>query len=631
MKTQNRVIAMAMFAVATFVGNADVTTNRVYSTNQTVGGVEMTPVQQLVYAVTNAPANGVVLIEPGTYTFTGAEYGNLEDSVTNLLYSSKQGVMIIGDTDLSRRDWNDGDEPVIINVNGKGRLFRFTQSNCSVRNLAVTGCTHPGANGFICMGSYGVYPVFTNCVFRNTSGYGQRNAFHNTAYNSRLYDCAYTNNSARLNGDKGVYGCDFIGNTGLFENMDAYGCRFEANSSGGYLDRPLVLSNCSFIANEGGGSGMIQLTSAQATQIADCTFEKNTNTLIRLNLNESVAGSVEVSGCTFSSNVVTKDAQLYSRGAHSLSLMICNTTNGTKVAASSAVWSRFIVKDTIFEGSQFTTEGTRRGMAEVFGVTATGCTFRAFNSSFPHTIGDNTYAMSACNSRLACCDISGGDVSDCVLDRCSLHDVGNPAYACFRDYCRVTNTLVANCGKMLYVANYDNAGGIHDAEFVNCTFANNDALTYRSLYGGDSTNDLKFVNCLFNSNTNGSGKETDISMMNGSTATLNCWISKVSFDHCFYGKFEAYGNLTAESFAAKTNGVDTLSLCVDPKFVKDSRPDAPYWSLLPKSPIIGKGDASIWTAGDVDLAGKLRLKDGRVDPGCYQCWLREPGMTIFVR
>ena len=71
-------------------------------------------------------------------------------------------------------------------------------------------------------------------------------------------------------------------------------------------------------------------------------------------------------------------------------------------------------------------------------------------------------------------------------------------------------------------------------------------------------------------------------------------------------------------------------LCVDPKFVKGSRPDAPYWSLLPKSPLIGKGDASIWTAGDVDLAGKLRLKDGKVDPGCYQCWLREPGTTMIV-
>ena len=101
-----RIIVMTMLAVVALSGNAiATTTNRVYSTNQTVGGVEMTPVQQLVYAVTNAPADGVVLIEPGTYTFTGAEYGNVNGTTTNLLYSTKSGVTIIGDTDTSRKDW----------------------------------------------------------------------------------------------------------------------------------------------------------------------------------------------------------------------------------------------------------------------------------------------------------------------------------------------------------------------------------------------------------------------------------------------------------------------------------------------------------------------------------------------
>ena len=77
--------------------------------------------------------------------------------------------------------------------------------------------------------------------------------------------------------------------------------------------------------------------------------------------------------------------------------------------------------------------------------------------------------------------------------------------------------------------------------------------------------------------------------------------------------------------------MDALSLCVDPKFAKDSRTDAPYWSLLSKSPLIGKGDASTWTAEDVDLAGNLRLKDGKVDIGCYQCWLNPAGFMMIVR
>ena len=635
MKALNRVIAMAMLAVAVFIGNVDAATNTVYSTVQTVNNVEMTPEQQLVYAVTNAAAGDVVLIKPGRYTFTGAVYSSTEQGtgskiVTNLLASAKS-ISIIGDTDLSRRDWNDGDEPVIIDANGKGRLFRFNASNCSVRNLTVTGCTSCGEDtngGFICMGGWNAYPAFTNCVFRNTSG--NLYAFHVNVYESRLYDCAYTNNTACLFGSHGVYACDFIGNSGYFLKMNAYGCRFEANSSSWFLNisAASVLSNCSFVANTAQGDGMIRLSAA--AQIIDCTFDKNTNTLIKATLNESGSDSVVVSGCTFSSNVITSVANSITRRNLTFRLLIKNETSN--FTSASAAQSRFIVKDSTFEGSKFA-DSTSRGLFEVFGVTATGCTFGEFNSSFPSGLTPpdyNIYATSACNSLLECCDISGGDLVDCVVDRCTLHDVGSPAYACFRDYCRVTNTLVANCSARLYMAITALGGGRHDAEFVNCTFAGNNALTYESRYNGDSTNDVKFVNCLFNSNTNGKGTETDFSMANDN-GTLDCWTSKVSFDHCFYGMFTKSDKLTDAVFAAKTNGVDTLSLCANPKFVQDSRPETPYWSLLPNSSLIGKGDASIWTAEDVDLVGKLRLKDGKVDPGCYQCWINPPGMAIFVR
>ncbi len=627
MKTLNSAIAMAMLAVAACVRNADAATNTVYSTVQTIGGVEMTPEQQLVYAVTNAAAGDVVLIKPGRYTFSGAVYSSCSTesskTVTNLLDSAKS-ITIVGDTELPRKAWNDGNEPVIIDVNGKGRLFRFRESNSSVRNLAVTGCTNPGASGFICRGDLNKYPAFTNCVFRNTSGDSSNTAFYNASVGSRLYDCAYTNNSACLNGDNGVYGCDFIGNTKEFDNMYAYGCRFEANSSGGRLVNPYVLSNCSFVAYNPGASsyGMIRLTSVQA-KIADCTFEKNTNTLIRAEFNESNSGCVEVSRCTFISNVIANANS--TRGEVYLDWLIRNRTNNFTSAA--AAQSRFFVKDTSFEGNCYK---AGNGMAEVFCVTATGCTFGEFGPC-RYTPADNTFAMSACNSRLERCEVSDGELVDCVVDRCTLQDVGSHAYACLRDYCRVTNTLVANCSAMLYMANKVTLEGRHDAEFVNCALVGNNALTYRSLLPIDSANDVKFVNCLFNSNTNGSGIETDFSMYSGSTITVDSWLSKVSFDHCFYGKFTAGGSMTDARFVAKTNGVDTLSLCVNPKFVKDSRPKAPYWSLLPNSPLIGKGDPLDFTASDLDLAGKLRLKDGNIDPGCYQCWLNPEGLIIIFR
>ena len=80
-------------------------------------------------------------------------------------------------------------------------------------------------------------------------------------------------------------------------------------------------------------------------------------------------------------------------------------------------------------------------------------------------------------------------------------------------------------------------------------------------------------------------------------------------------------------FAAKIETPNEVS----PHDFQDSRPEAPYWSLLPKSPLVGKVDPLDFTASDLDLAGKLRLKDGNIDPGCYQCWLNPAGFMMIVR
>jgi hypothetical protein len=240
--------------------------------------------------------------------------------------------------------------------------------------------------------------------------------------------------------------------------------------------------------------------------------------------------------------------------------------------------------------------------------------------------------MTAYCSRLEDCDISGGDIAGCVLNRCTVHDVTDKAFSVFRDYCRVTNTLVKCCN--------NNSGGLYtptsaepfDAQFVNCTIVSNTMLTIYPIWDNNSPIvGCSFINCVFNGNrTSTVDSDITISSQNSGTSVAN-WTNHVHFSHSYYGKFEAANPLTAERFAAKTNGVDALSLCVDPKFAKDSRTDAPYWSLLSKSPLIGKGDALDFSASDLDLAGKLRLKDGNLDPGCYQCWLNPEGLIIIFR
>ena len=55
------------------------------------------------------------------------------------------------------------------------------------------------------------------------------------------------------------------------------------------------------------------------------------------------------------------------------------------------------------------------------------------------------------------------------------------------------------------------------------------------------------------------------------------------------------------------------------------------YSLRAESPVLGMGDASVFAATDVDFAGNLRLRNGKLDPGCFQCWLNILGTYLIMR
>jgi hypothetical protein len=61
------------------------------------------------------------------------------------------------------------------------------------------------------------------------------------------------------------------------------------------------------------------------------------------------------------------------------------------------------------------------------------------------------------------------------------------------------------------------------------------------------------------------------------------------------------------------------------KFVGDG--DHPY-SLKRKSVLRGKGLLLDWMEDEPDYAGNPRLRDGKVDIGCYQCWLDPVGLRL---
>ena len=577
---------------------------------------EVGTVADLKSALDGASAGDTIVITT-SITPSSSDFTPEDDATKSFLTVTKDNLTIMGLNESSRKTWTQGSEPVVIDCGSIGRFLQNNGSNLTVKNITVTGCkiaitgTQYGAI------ANGNSTVFTNCVFRQNNDSG-RTAFwsHN---NFTLRDCAYNSNTANLTGY--AYNCDIAGNTAMTKFIDRLeGCNVignVVNDSFVRLTGNAVVTGCSFKGNK--ALPLIAAhTAGNAFTVQDCVFEANTNTIIYTAMSDS-SGVVSVSDCTFTSNVIA------SANSGTYGYLILNSTDS--FASDSAAQSHFTVARSTFTG---TLAASVNNIAEVYGVHASHCNFGS-QATIRASIAYNNLNSSACSSCLEDCDICGGDIKNSVLNRCKIHDVTRGMYACFRDYCRVTNSLVANFSP-------ENTGntpklycGIdaHDAEFVNCTFASNKADTYRRHDRTMTVNDIKFVNCIFYSNKKADGTETDFSMQN-EESTLGSWNSNVSFEHCFYGKFTATVGLNLSTFSAKT-GENLLELCETPNFVKDSRPEAPYWSLSLRSPLIGKGDASIWTAEDVDLAGKLRLKDGLVDPGCYQCWLRPFGLAVIIK
>ena len=70
-----------------------------------------------------------------------------------------------------------------------------------------------------------------------------------------------------------------------------------------------------------------------------------------------------------------------------------------------------------------------------------------------------------------------------------------------------------------------------------------------------------------------------------------------------------------------------------PLFLKDKNPNKTHehpYALHRSSPCLNRGDNSVWTADDIDLAGNKRV-NGIVDIGCYENWYVAPGLKVVIR
>jgi len=97
----------------------------------------------------------------------------------------------------------------------------------------------------------------------------------------------------------------------------------------------------------------------------------------------------------------------------------------------------------------------------------------------------------------------------------------------------------------------------------------------------------------------------------------------------FRGSFtnEAFTvNVSYSDIQGETPDPERHILSADPRF-KDAA--AGDYTLRKRSPCINAGDTTGFTQTDVDLAGNLRVRNGQVDLGCYEC--EKKGLAILVK
>ena len=341
--------------------------------------------------------------------------------------------------------------------------------------------------------------------------------------------------------------------------------------------------DCKVVSNVSGGDGGGIYNIAL---VANCTVVSN-----------SASGSGGgIANCTFVTNtVISYNCANKGGGASNCALSDC-TDISHNVATS---WSD---GGGLYQGS------------------ATNCVFR-----------DN-YA-SAAGGGVAClknCDVSDMYVDAATIDSCVFHDISNtgtgiaagnvshsdgldaPAVAYFvgTRTALVRNSLFANFTWSGLTSNYNTALFYNTAEtggvsIENCTFADN---TYNYLVRGVNGRafTMSFVNCIF-----------------ADSALKGFQSFYMPLTNCAYTGADQRSSPQAEG--VEDSGCFQVSRD-DCKFV--GKGDHPY-SLKRHSSLRSRGKIEPWMFAGKDILGNPRLREGKVDIGCYQCWI-EPKFGFFV-
>lgn len=549
----------------------------------------MTGPQQITNALTQCQSGDTILVEPGTYDFTGIYMD--EDKKIHLTRNANpiKTFSLVGNTDSH---WAEGGNDGIL-FKGDGQLGDFSKQSGNtgwrgayptIANVTFEGFSTKIPGGVLRFDVWGnmgtAWPIVTNCVFRNCSSSEDGGAIHGGV---KAIDCLFANNRSSAAGGAICSGSAY---SSTFEDNEAarggaIGVRKTSTVGSGYSSLPVAISNCVFKANAttveasymNGGAVYFETIGGQ---VSDCVFKTNKTTTVAGKyppLGGAIAGAesdpVTVARCTFEGN------ESYHAGAVSYG----------------------DITDSTFKDNQAYASG-----GAVYACTAARCTFDGDSST-----ADWLHPGTAVKSALTDCTVRGS-ICESAATRCVFQDVGYAkACAVFFNQNWVTNSLVVRCGASLRGIAYAYNAVSGDSEFVNCTFADNVPNAYWGLFtsaNAENGNPIRAVNCIFADTLTGRNLKT----------------GDVKLDHC------AYKAADAALDGTWTNEDESSFVWAKPRFAKGGG-----YQLRPSSPLRGKGLLLDGMADDLDLAGKSRVRDGKVDLGCYQCWTDPLGVLFLVR
>jgi hypothetical protein len=556
-----------------------------------------------------------IILAEGDYQLTSAQaYQSSSWGVSHLLIPSN--VTLRGA----------GEKPENTRLIGDGATCRILQlqSGCIVDNLTLTNGVTSGSEDKPSRGAAvaGDGGVVTNCVLIGNYAKGAGGAVTSSSKTNGiiLERCKVLNNTGTTGG--GVH------------SVRCYGCLIAGNSSrtgeggGGYGSMLIdcVVSNNSTIASKSGGG----LCDSSAT-----------GTLFVNNIAKQRGGGVASSGdsgfsgvysnCTFVGN-----SGKYGGAANRVILLDCEIKYNAASSNGGGTYSCSNVNCTV-SGNFATTYGGGLYLGIVQNT--------VISNNFSKNTGPNTYDADMFDCVIYGMAAAGGSATRCVftgigdvqsLTQNQYWSTNQASTYAYYNYPNATNCLfVGNrltssssalfCG--VQVANKSSSA-------VNCTVVSN-TYNYLVRYCRDETYPMTFMNTVIYGNRNYLDTiDRDIHI--ATSGDNRCEVGALIFDHC------AYKTKTSTLDLAEYILDDSLycfgedGFGADPKFVLAKDAVHPY-SLRLSSPLIGRGRVCDWMTGAYDIRGEeddgkyLRVRDGKVDIGCYQCWLNPVGMTVVVR